>query len=176
MVCVSGLVCVLLEKNWISISQSSKTPLYALLGTAMAFAWCFGIVDALNQGLCLWWVITYPLEAGIGVVLFHNFVFSCCRCFFVNKKAFIRSFSNSPHQVCCKFVSFDSLSPHSYCSLTHEHKLLYVCCSLMKLIIHRCTLFSLPLVPWGPCLGSCSGCSMLKTRQTLSLVTQRIRR
>jgi len=98
-VCVSGLVCVLLEKNWISISQSSKTPLYALLGTAMAFAWCFGIVDALNQGLCLWWVITYPLEAGIGVVLFHNFVFSCCRCFFVNKKAFIRSFSNSPHQV-----------------------------------------------------------------------------
>mmetsp|Transcript_464 Transcript_464/g.868 ORF Transcript_464/g.868 Transcript_464/m.868 type:complete len:226 (-) Transcript_464:1458-2135(-) len=77
MVCVSGLVCVLLEKNWISISQSSKTPLYALLGTAMAFAWCFGIVDALNQGLCL----------------------CCCRCFFVNKKAFIRSFSNSPHQV-----------------------------------------------------------------------------
>jgi hypothetical protein len=49
MVFAAGVFCFVLEKNWFTgLTPSSKVPMYALLGGALAFALTFTIVDVLN--------------------------------------------------------------------------------------------------------------------------------
>ena len=49
LICVSGFLCFILEKNWfVGLSSTSKIPLYTILGVSVAFALVFSIVDLVN--------------------------------------------------------------------------------------------------------------------------------
>jgi hypothetical protein len=49
LICVSGFLCFILEKNWfLGLSSTAKIPLYTVLGVSVAFALVFSIVDLVN--------------------------------------------------------------------------------------------------------------------------------
>lgn len=49
LVILSGIVSILLEKNWfLGLSPGNKIPLYGVLGISVSFALTFAIVDLIN--------------------------------------------------------------------------------------------------------------------------------
>jgi hypothetical protein len=53
LVITSGLCCFMLEKRWLTgLTPAFKTPLYAMLGTSLCFAFTFSVVDLVNAHVC----------------------------------------------------------------------------------------------------------------------------
>merc|ERR1719387_1996943 len=52
LIIVSGLICFALERHWyVGLTPLMKVPLYAILGTSVAFALTFSVVDLVNYVL-----------------------------------------------------------------------------------------------------------------------------
>eukprot|EP00928_Gymnodinium_smaydae_P022090 TRINITY_DN18661_c1_g2_i1.p1 TRINITY_DN18661_c1_g2~~TRINITY_DN18661_c1_g2_i1.p1 ORF type:complete len:233 (-),score=56.13 TRINITY_DN18661_c1_g2_i1:104-802(-) len=52
LIIVSGLICFTLEQHWyVGLSAVTKVPLYVILGTSVAFALTFSLVDLVNYVL-----------------------------------------------------------------------------------------------------------------------------
>lgn len=52
LIIVSGLICFALERHWyVGMTPLMKVPLYAILGTSVAFALTFSVVDLVNYVL-----------------------------------------------------------------------------------------------------------------------------
>ena len=48
LVIVSGILCFVLDENWVHLSSGAKVPLYTLLGISVCFALVFSSIDVLN--------------------------------------------------------------------------------------------------------------------------------
>ena len=48
LVIVSGILCFVLDENWVRLSSGAKVPLYTLLGVSVCFALVFSSIDVLN--------------------------------------------------------------------------------------------------------------------------------
>jgi len=81
MVLLSGMMCFLLNKNWIiRLSPGLKLPMYTMLGTSLCFALTFSIVDMLNNVSCSRELVAQPLVQSskqIYVVLMASVVMGC---------------------------------------------------------------------------------------------------
>eukprot|EP00658_Telonema_sp_P-2_P039032 TRINITY_DN27902_c0_g1_i2.p1 TRINITY_DN27902_c0_g1~~TRINITY_DN27902_c0_g1_i2.p1 ORF type:complete len:208 (-),score=51.96 TRINITY_DN27902_c0_g1_i2:66-689(-) len=52
LILISGALCWVLEKDWItSVGAPAKTPMYGVLGASLAFSICFTLGDIINQGV-----------------------------------------------------------------------------------------------------------------------------